>query len=215
MLNLRPSILLLWISLFGLVPVAHSGIKPPPSKPKSGKEIDPSEDEAENVENFKRNDKDHYIEFEWRTLQYSAGKGEPIPVVLYRVRNDKGILVKAAFGLENGKCSFRLPLDQTYTIQISKPGYLTKYLILDAHLPGDINSAFIFPIEVSLWHDYEGLDSRPVSEPVARIAYSDKAKEFEFDPVFAAQKKPALDAFTKQYIKAQQKAKTKTGPKKK
>ena len=215
MSTMRSLLLLLCLSLYCFLPAAGSGTKPPPSKPKSGKEIDPSEDEAENAEEFKRNDKDHYIEFEWRTLQYSAGKGEPIPVVLFRVRNEKGLLVKAAFGLENGKCTFRLPLDQTYTIQISKPGYLTKYLILDAHLPGDINSAFIFPIEVSLWHDYEGLDSRSVSEPVARIAYSDKAKEFEFDPVFAAQKKPVLDAFTKQYLKAQQKAKTKAVPKKK
>jgi hypothetical protein len=214
MLNLRPSILLLWISLFGLVPVAHSGTKPPP-KSKSNQDTELAEEDLENSEEFKRNSKDHYIELEWRTLQYSTAKGEPIPVVLFRVRNGKGILVKAAFGLENGKCTFRLPLDQTYTIQISKPGYLTKYLILDAHLPGDINSAFIFPIEVSLWHDYEGLDSRPVSEPVARIAYSDKAKEFDFDPVFTAQKKPVLDAFTKEYIKAQRKAKTKPGPKKK
>ena len=214
MLNLRLFILLLWINLFGLVPGAHSATKPPP-KSKLNQDAEIAEEDLEKAEEFKRNSKDHYIELEWRTLQYSGGKGEPIPVVLFRVRNEKGTLIKAAFGLENGKCTFRLPLDQTYTIQISKPGYITKYLALDAHLPDDINSAFIFPIEVSLWHDYEGLDTQSVTEPVARISYSYKAKEFEFDPVFAAQKKPVLDAFTKQYLKAQQKAKTKPVPKKK
>lgn len=212
--TLRPFFLLLWLCLLCMVPAAHSSIKPPP-KSTVGKEAELSEEELENLDEFKRNAKDHYIELEWRAVQFSTGKGEPIPVTLFRVRNEKGVLVKAAFGLENGKCTFRLPLDQTYTVQISKPGYVTKYLIIDAHLPEDINSAFIFPIEVSLWHDYEGLDVKPVSEPVARIAYSDKAKEFEFDQAFAAQKRSILDAFTKQYLKAQQKAKTKTVPKKK
>lgn len=214
MFILRSALLLLWLSIGCLPAAARSEPKPPP-KSKSAKEAELTDEELETMEEFKRNDKDNYIELEWRAIQYSTGKGEPIPVVLFRVRNEKGVLVKAAFGLENGKCTFRLPLDQTYTIQVSKPGYVTKYLTLDARLPEDINSAFIFPIEVSLWHAYEGLDVSSVSDPVARIAYSNQAKEFEFDQVFATQKKPVLDAFNKQYLKAQQKARTSPASKKK
>ena len=58
-----------------------------------------------------------------------------------------------------GWVAFQLPLQGSYTIKISKQGYVTKIITIDAHLPKSQETGnYYFEFAVELFENIEGLD---------------------------------------------------------
>ena len=83
---------------------------------------------------------------------------------------------------EGGYLALHLFLQKSYTIKISKPGYVTKIVSLDAHLPEKHASGdYYFEFSMDLFEELEGLDVSMLKYPVAIITFNTFKKNFDYD----------------------------------
>src|ERR1041385_2334769 len=59
---------------------------------------------------------------------------------------------------KKGKCTFKLPLDKTFKIQVSKNGYVTKFFEVNTKVPNDKKSTFGFYFDIDIFEEVKGLD---------------------------------------------------------
>jgi len=85
---------------------------------------------------------------------------------------------------KSGKYDFFLPLDKNYKVEFSKPGYVTKFLEINAgNIPQeDRRSGFaVGPMEASLFKEVEGLDFSILQEAVGKFKYNQEHGAIEWD----------------------------------
>jgi hypothetical protein len=81
-----------------------------------------------------------------------------------------------------GYLALHLPLQKPYTIKISKPGYVTKIVYLDARLPeSEETGDYYFEFKVDLFEEIEGLDVSMLKYPIAIITFNTFKKNFDYD----------------------------------
>ena len=88
----------------------------------------------------------------------------------------------------NGKFIFILNPGEEYMILASKTGLVTKKIMFSTkNIPEDrVSRKFpVFPIEISLFEEAEGLDVSILEQPVGKIIYNDKKNDFEVDRKYA------------------------------
>jgi len=176
-------------------------------KGNSTKNVDEDNEEQEGKlpEGFEQVDKLHYLEMQCAVTEPTMVKGkissENVPVVLFRIYDDKGALLKAVFADDKGKCKFRLGFQKKYKIVISRKGFYSKILTIDTKIPTDLNTAYIFPADVMFYREKEKLDANIFKEPIAIIVFSAKTKQFEYDDLYSKKLAYELKKIQTEYLK--------------
>ncbi len=176
-------------------------------KGNSSKNVDEDDEEQEGKlpEGFTQDDKIHYLEMQCEVTEPIKEKGKIstafVPVVLFRIYDDKGALIKAIFADEKGKCKFRLGFQKKYKIIISRKGFYSKILSIDTKIPTDLNTAYIFPADITFYREQEKLDAKIFKEPIAIIVFSSKTKQFEYDDLYSKKLDYDLKKIKTEYLK--------------
>ena len=71
-----------------------------------------------------------------------------------------------------GKITTRLPLDYQYTVVFSKPGYVSKKIIVNAQVPFSKRKDYKFLYTIYLFENIAGLDVCAFEDPVAFITFN-------------------------------------------
>ena len=81
-----------------------------------------------------------------------------------------------------GYVAFQLPLQKFYTIKISKQGFVTKIITVDAHLPKSKETGnYYFEFALELFENIEGLDASMLKNPIAKVFFNTFIKKFDYD----------------------------------
>lgn len=77
--------------------------------------------------------------------------------------------------------SFTLDVNEYYTIEISKSGFVKRSVVISTILPTDVSvkPLFSFGFEVILFKEKKGIDDYYLDFPVALISYNKKSEVFE------------------------------------
>lgn len=101
----------------------------------------------------------------------------------------------------DGNFTTYLDWDKNYQFYFSKPGYVGKKINFSTVVPGDIDKTHIFPYEilVELFPTFPNADTTFFKNPVAKITYSNKINDFEYDLDYLLIVKEKINSFKKQY----------------
>ena len=102
---------------------------------------------------------------------------------------------------KKGKVDFKVPINKDFFIEFSKPGYVSKIIQVNTHMPPERKLAFIFPFEVNIFKEVEGLDVSILKKPVAKVVYNLIEHQFDYDDGFTNQVNSKLKILYKEYEK--------------
>jgi hypothetical protein len=93
------------------------------------------------------------------------------------------------YASSNGKFSFSLDPNASYTVRITKPGgYITKIVNFDTkNVPNDEDDRaqpFGFYMEVNIFKEYKGLDLSLLKDPIGKVFYVAAARKFDYDEAY-------------------------------
>lgn len=76
---------------------------------------------------------------------------------------------------------FVLDVNEYYTIEISKPGFVNRSIFISTHLPATISlkPIFTYVFEVTLFKDKKGVDDYYLDFPVALVGYNKETEVFD------------------------------------
>ncbi|NNC85277.1 MAG: hypothetical protein HKN75_04290 [Bacteroidia bacterium] len=99
---------------------------------------------------------------------------------------------------KNGKFNFILQFNHVYLFTFSKPGFVTKKILIDTHIPDEVAAEgkrfdpFEFIVTVFSQTDTE--NKYTYNQPVARIHYSEFIEEFDYDTDYTKSMQARFDA---------------------
>ena len=96
--------------------------------------------------------------------------------------------------------SFDLNRNCYYTVEISKPGYVTRSVGISTKLPDDIKTndvKFTFEFEVELFKEKKDVDDYYLDFPVALINFNELTQVFEYDTKYTKHIKSKINETTK------------------
>ena len=74
------------------------------------------------------------------------------------------------------------PIQKLYIIKISKQGFVTKIITVDAHLPKSKETGnYYFEFALELFENIEGLDVSMLKNPIAKVFFNTFTKKFDYD----------------------------------
>lgn len=80
-----------------------------------------------------------------------------------------------------GKCNFQLPLDRTYIVELSKPGFVSKRFEVNTKTPPNKKDVYEFYFDMNIFESIEGLDTKILDKPIAIVYYNVTNNQFEYD----------------------------------
>jgi hypothetical protein len=104
---------------------------------------------------------------------------------------------------KKGRCSFKLPLDKTFKIEVSRKGFVSKYIIVNSKVPYEQKDAFSFSFDVDLFEDVAGLDVSVLKNPIAKVSYSLSLEGFAYDVGYTSKINTDLKKMYKNYYRLQ------------
>lgn len=151
--------------------------------------------------------KDQYLEIK-ATVRQSKGEdkeaeSKPLDSVLVTIYNGD-IPYSEIWTNKKGKCSFKLPLEKSLTIQVSKKGFVTKSILVNTKVPYDDRDAFNFSCDVDIFEEIDGLDVTVLKSPIAKITYSPSLATFQYDISYTNKVNVELKKMYKIYYKLQE-----------
>lgn len=157
--------------------------------------------------------KDHYLEIK-ATVRQSKGEdkdaeSKPLDSVLVTIFNGD-IPYSEVWTNKKGKSTFKLPLDKSLTIQVSKKGFVTKSISVNTKVPFEDRDAFNFSCDVDIFEEVNGLDVTILKSPIARITYSPSLGTFQYDISYTNKVNVELKKMYKKYYQLQESQKDST-----
>ena len=148
--------------------------------------------------------KDYYLELR-ATVRQSKGEeknaeSKLLDSVLITIYNGD-IPYSEIWTNKKGKSTFKLPLDKNIKIQISKKGFVTKFIALNTKVPTAKRDAFSFSCDVDIFEEIDGLDVTILNSPIARITYSPSFESFQYDVSYTNKVNVELKKMYKKYYK--------------
>jgi hypothetical protein len=113
------------------------------------------------------------------------GKQKPLDSVLIRVLNETDFSMDYRY-TKKGKCALKLPLGKKYTIEFSKRGFVSKIIEVNAVVPRYDTFVSVFPFDIDLFQEIDGLDVAVLNEPIAKITFNNFNKTFDYDYNYTA-----------------------------
>lgn len=151
--------------------------------------------------------KDQYLEIK-ATVRQSKGEDKEaeaklLDSVLITIFNGD-IPYSEIWTNKKGKSTFKLPLDKSFIIQVSKKGFVTKSISVNTKVPFDDRDAFNFTCDVDIFEEIEGLDVTILKSPIAKITYSPSLGSFQYDISYTNKVNVELKKMYKKYYKLQE-----------
>lgn len=109
------------------------------------------------------------------------------------------------------KFSIDLDLNTNYVLSFEKEGFVTKKLNFDTHAPAEAVANGFTPFEfaVSLFEQYEGVNTVVFNQPVGMIRFDKNADDFDYDTDYTKSIQSALQATLEEVAKRQEEQKGK------
>lgn len=115
-----------------------------------------------------------------------------------------------------GTSRFKVDLDfnATYVLSFNKPGYITKKIELNTTMDDERRSQGVhfYDFVVVLFKQYDGVNIVVFNQPVAKIQYSKKIDDFDYDTDYTKSIRSALDDAEKELKKKQEEEKKNPKP---
>ena len=154
------------------------------------------------------NSKDYYLEVKCFVRQSKGNEkmqgdeGKPLDSVLISIYNND-IPYSEYWTSKKGKCSFRLPLDRSMRLDVTKPGFVTKSILVNTKIPADKKDAFSFSFDVDIFEEVKGLDVSVLKNPIAKVVYNSALGSFEYDVNYTTRINNDLKKMYKNYYHLQ------------
>ncbi|MCW3086341.1 MAG: hypothetical protein JWP12_3707 [Bacteroidetes bacterium] len=157
--------------------------------------------------------KDYYLELKGTVRQLKGNESEnakeenvkPLDSALVTIYS--GDVPYSEFWTnKKGKCSFKLPLDKNFKIQISKEGFVTKYIFVSTKIPESKKDVFSFNFDVDIFQELRGLDVSVLKNPIAKVSYNIPLEGFAYDVNYTNRINSDLKKMYKDYYKLQKMA---------
>ncbi|MCX6312088.1 MAG: hypothetical protein NT084_10695 [Bacteroidetes bacterium] len=141
--------------------------------------------------------------------QGQARENEKIPLDSAQVSviSEAGKLLWRGITDSKGRLNIKLPLGRKFTMSFTKMGYVKKLINIDTHVSNDNKKDFSFSYEIDIFESIVGLDVSVLNEPVARISFSEMAKDFNYDIVYTTKVNSGLQKMYREYYELKRKAK--------
>lgn len=95
--------------------------------------------------------------------------------------------------------SFNLNKNTYYTVEVSKPGYVTRSIGISTSLPDNViigDVKFTFEFELELFKEKKNVDDYYLDFPVALIKYNETNEVFEYDTKYTKHIKSKINEST-------------------
>ena len=92
-----------------------------------------------------------------------------------------------------GNFNIKLKFNKKYILKISKNGMVSKNVEVNTTVK-DESYVYAFEFEVDLFNYSEGLGTKEITEPVTKISFDERQKEFDFDKAYTKKIKAKVDA---------------------
>ncbi|MEO6902538.1 MAG: hypothetical protein ABI315_05205 [Bacteroidia bacterium] len=80
-----------------------------------------------------------------------------------------------------GRCSFKLDLNKSYKIKISKRGFVTKFIEVNTLVPKFRIASYEFEFDIDIFESIKDLDVSVLEKPIAKVMYSASENSFAYD----------------------------------
>lgn len=124
-----------------------------------------------------------------------TNRGDRISGVLIRIYQD-GEQVDQVVTSRRGGYGFRLAFNQSYSIELSKKGYLTSMITIDTHAPEEVTGytdQFLWEPDLRIYRKIEELTLDKFPAAVARYKFDRQLWRFVPDPEYSRQFQGTLD----------------------
>jgi tetratricopeptide (TPR) repeat protein len=101
----------------------------------------------------------------------------------------------------DGTFSFRLEINKLYTIEIGKEGLVSKRISFNTTMPDEETGTWMNEFSIGLMKHCDGVDYSALNEPVDRITFDAKRREFISDRNYVAGMRPRLENVLTKYDK--------------
>lgn len=104
------------------------------------------------------------------------------------------------------KFTLELELGKTYVLSFEKPGFVTKKLSFNTNAPAAAALTGFTPFDfvVSLFKQYDGMNTVVFNQPVGMIRYDERLADFDYDTDYTKSIQSALEAAQAEVTKKQQ-----------
>lgn len=94
----------------------------------------------------------------------------------------------------DGRFSFRLEINKQYTIHIEKEGLVSKCISFNTTMPDEENGMWLSEFSIGLFKPCQGLDYSLLKQPVDRVSFDAKRREYVSDREYVSSMRPKLEA---------------------
>jgi hypothetical protein len=105
---------------------------------------------------------------------------------------------------KKGRCSFKLPLDKIFKIEVSKAGFVTKFFEVNTKVPSEKRDEYSFVFDIDIFEEVKGLDVSVLQKPIAKVAYNVIQEQFAYDINYTSRINFELKKMYKNYYLLQQ-----------
>ena len=135
--------------------------------------------------------KDYYLEMKGTIKRYTGAADvneEKLPIL-------EGATVTVLEGTkqflkvetnDKGKCTFKLPLERIFRIQVSKKGYVTKFFEVNTYVPKINLGAFPFTFNLDIFEEIKKLDVKVLKKPIAKVTFDPIYNQFQYDDSYTS-----------------------------
>ena len=101
----------------------------------------------------------------------------------------------------DGTFSFRLEINKQYTIEIGKEGLISKRISFNTAMPDEETGSWMNEFSIGLVKHCDGVDYSVLNEPVDKITFDAKRREFISDRNYVAGMRPRIENVLLKYDK--------------
>ncbi|MCA6363892.1 MAG: carboxypeptidase regulatory-like domain-containing protein [Bacteroidetes bacterium] len=148
-------------------------------------------------------DAEYYLELRGKIMEWKGEQRDDEKQVLdsavVQVINQQNKVCIEGFSDSKGRLAFKLPLGRSFTISISKPGYVKKLIRVETYVPAEDRKVFTFTFNIDIFEKIEKLDVSVLSKPISRIRYRPLSKDFDYDKEYTAKVNGDLQKMYNEY----------------
>lgn len=122
------------------------------------------------------------------------------------VKNERDSIVLAGLTDRKGRLAFRLPLNRTFTIHITKPGFVDKKVLVVTNVPSGSEKVASFTFDIDIFPHVKGLDVSVLEKPISKINYRPYTGTFVYDATYTHKINGELNKMYRDYFAIQKAA---------
>jgi hypothetical protein len=148
-------------------------------------------------------DSEYYLELRGKILEWRGElrdeEKQSLDSAEINVINQAGIVCLTGLSDDKGRLVFRLPLNRSFTLSITKNGFVKKLIRVETYVPKEDVKAYTFTFNVDIFEKIEKLDVSVLERPISRIRFRPLNKSFDYDKEYTAKVNGDLQKMYNEY----------------